>query len=150
MNSLNIRPYHADDHAALVALLEEAFPDNPPWNTPEAMIQQKLNHSPEGLLVGITHGGELAASVMAGYDGRRGWINALSVLKAHRGHGFGKVMVEAAITLISDLGGVKVNLQITQGNTSLEAYYQRLGFITENRISMSIMTAAGKVYQDKQ
>ncbi len=148
MTKLIIRPYHAEDHDALVALLDEAFPNNPPWNTPDAMIRQKLYHSPESLLVGITEGGELAASVMAGYDGRRGWINALSVLKAYRGQGYGKAMVEAAITIISDLGGVKVNLQITEGNTSLEAYYRGLGFITENRISMSILTDAGKAYKD--
>jgi ribosomal protein S18 acetylase RimI-like enzyme len=112
------------------------------------MIEQKLSHSPASLLVGIAEDGVLVASVMAGYDGRRGWINALSVLKSHRGRGYGKIMIEAALDLISAEGGVKVNLQITNGNTKLEAYYQSLGFITEDRVSMSIMTKAGKAWRD--
>jgi ribosomal protein S18 acetylase RimI-like enzyme len=144
MPSLTVRPYQAGDNEALVNLLNEAFPDNPPWNAPETMIEQKLSHSPESLLVGISEDGMLAASVMAGYDGRRGWINALAVLRSHRGQSYGQIMVEAALDLIAAQGGRKVNLQITGENTKLEAYYHSLGFITENRISMSIMTKTGK------
>ena len=138
MTTLKIRAYQAEDHDDLVALLDEAFPNDPPWNAPPLLIAAKLAHSPQGLLVGIADDGTLAAAVLAGYDGHRGWINTLSVLKAYRGRDYGKAMIDAAIAHLKAEGAVKINLQIRGDNTRLQRYYERLGFITEDRISLGI------------
>ena len=36
--SLEIRPYEPRDHAQVVALWSDVFPDDPPWNEPASMI----------------------------------------------------------------------------------------------------------------
>ena len=66
-----------DDEAALVELWV-ACGLTRPWNDPGRDIARKLADSAELLLVG-EEDGELVASVMAGYDGHRGWINYLAV-----------------------------------------------------------------------
>ncbi len=66
-----------------------------PSNDPRKDIRRKLQVQPEMFLVGIV-GQELVASVMAGYEGHRGWINYLAVSPDIAIQGFGKaIMTEA-------------------------------------------------------
>lgn len=144
---LTIRAYEDKDQDNLITLYQLAFPHDPPWNDPSDMIACKKAIDAEGLLVGL-HQGKVMASVMAGYDGHRGWINCLAVHPDHRGQDFGAAMINAAIDLMTDRGAVKVNLQIRGDNTSLKRYYERLGFETEDRISMGLLTRRGKSFQN--
>ena len=50
--NLRIRPFAAADRPPLRALWTRVFPDDPPWNAPDLMIDQKLTVQPELLLVG--------------------------------------------------------------------------------------------------
>ena len=138
MSALKISAYSPEDRPQLISLLQEAFPEDPPWNAPELLIDAKYEHSPQGLLVGFTEDGTLAAAVLAGYDGHRGWINTLCVLKDHRGKGYGHAMMDAALAQLKKEGAVKINLQIRGDNTALQYYYAQYGFMTEDRISMGI------------
>src|SRR2546425_13068575 len=36
---VEIRPYESKDHAQVVALWSDVFPDDPPWNEPASMIR---------------------------------------------------------------------------------------------------------------
>jgi ribosomal protein S18 acetylase RimI-like enzyme len=145
--TLKIRPYEQSDRDPVIALWAEAFADDPPWNDPAMMLSEKLAFQPKGLLVGIA-ADQVIAVVMAGYDGHRGWINALAVSANHRGRGYGKAMLYAAINDLDSHGAVKVNLQIRGDNTALEGFYRSCGFISENRISMGMLTPKGAMYQD--
>ena len=49
-----------------------------PANNPEKDIERKLAVNPELFLVGLLND-TLVATCMAGYEGRRGWINLLAV-----------------------------------------------------------------------
>ena len=49
-----------------------------PWNDPRKDIRRKLHVQPELFLVGVREG-EVVATVMAGYEGHRGWVNYLAV-----------------------------------------------------------------------
>lgn len=142
---LQIRPFAIADSADVIALWAEAFPEDPPLNDPAMMLAAKQESQPRGLLVG-TVSDQVIAVVMAGYDGHRGWINSLAVRADHRGKGYGKAMLDAAVNDLDARGAVKVNLQIRGGNTRLEQFYQSCGFETELRISMSIITPKGKAF----
>ena len=91
---MEIRSFQSDDADALVALWQ-ACALTRPWNDPHADIARKLADSPELLLVGLVDG-RLVASVMAGYDGHRGWMNYLAVAPEAQGHGYGRAIVRAA------------------------------------------------------
>ncbi len=142
-DSIHIRIYDDRDEDAVCALWRRVFPDDPPWNEPKAMLAQKTSFQAEGLLVGEENG-HIVAAVMAGYDGHRGWINAMAVDPAHRAKGYGKDLIDAAVAKLEDMGAVKVNLQVRGDNMALRRYYESLGFEVEDRISMSMLTRRGE------
>ena len=49
-----------------------------PWNDPAMDISIKINFQPELFLVGQI-GQRIVGTVMAGFEGHRGWINYLAV-----------------------------------------------------------------------
>jgi ribosomal protein S18 acetylase RimI-like enzyme len=51
----------------------------PPWNDPRKDIARQLRMQPELFLVASTEDESVVGSVMAGYEGHRGWINDLAV-----------------------------------------------------------------------
>ena len=73
---------------------------------------------------------------MAGYDGHRGWLYAVSVLPEFRRGNTGSLLVNHATRSLQELGCTKVNLQVRATNTDVVAFYESLGFVTEERISM--------------
>lgn len=123
---MRIRPFERADAAAVVSLWE-ACELTRPWNDPHADIERKLAHSPALFLVGVEDG-QVIGSVMAGYDGHRGWINYLAVHPALRGHGRGRALMDAAEERLTALGCPKVNLQVRQGNEAACAFYEAIGY----------------------
>ena len=80
---------------------------------------------------------KLIASVMAGYDGHRGYINYLAVHPDFQARGYGKQLMDNVENGLRELGCPKINLQIREWNDKVFSYYQKLGFVEENRINMS-------------
>ena len=131
---MNVRKFREADRPAMVALWREVFPDDPPHNEPESMIAAKL--AVDDLIFVTEDQGSLVGACMAGYDGHRGWLYAVAVSAAHRRRGAGAALVQAAMTALKDLGCIKVNLQVRSTNTDVAAFYESLGFATEERLSM--------------
>ena len=131
---MKIRPYQPADAAAVVALWQECGLTRP-WNDPHEDIRRKLGVRPEWFLVGIMDG-ELVATVMAGYEGHRGWLNYLAVAPAHRKGGLGRELVRAAEELLLQAGCPKVNLQIRSGNADVIEFYRRVGYQIDDVVSM--------------
>jgi ribosomal protein S18 acetylase RimI-like enzyme len=103
----------------------------------------------DGLLFVAVAGGKVVGSIMAGYDGHRGWIYSLAVLPDFRRRGLGSRLVQHAEEQLRLLGCPKINLQIMNGNEEVESFYRKLGYEAERRISMgkkipsNITTAEG-------
>jgi hypothetical protein len=76
--SIEIRPYESRDQAQVVALWSDVFRDDPPWNEPASMIRRKLTVQPELFLVTVADD-QVVGTVMAGFDGVRGWIHHLGL-----------------------------------------------------------------------
>jgi len=75
-------------------------------------------------------------TVMAGYDGHRGWIYSVAVAPQHRRKGIGSRLMSVAEEALIERGCVKINLQILEGNEAVTAFYSSLGFSVEKRVSM--------------
>src|SRR5436305_8523237 len=100
-SAFTIRPYVEADEAGVVRLWREVFPDNPRWNDPRADITRKLDCQRDLFLVGDLHG-RVVATVMAGFDGHRGWVHLVAVASDYRRRGFGQaVMREAERRLVN-------------------------------------------------
>jgi len=106
-----------------------------PWNDPRKDIARKLAVQRDLFLVGAV-GDRILATVMAGYDGHRGWINYLAVDPDRRRQGFARALMGAAEERLRALGCAKINLQIRQDNSEAIAFYRRLGFAEDASVSM--------------
>ena len=133
-SSLLIRPFKEGDEEALVSLWNMCKL-TVPWNNPYKDIARKLKVQAELFLVGYLED-KLIASVMAGYDGHRGWINYFAVHPDFQARGYGKQLMEKVENGLRELGCPKINLQIREGNDKVFSYYQKLGFVEEKRINM--------------
>lgn len=131
---MQIRPFGLADEAALVALWE-ACGLTRPWNDPHQDIARKLTVQPELFLVGVSDGAVMA-SVMAGYEGHRGWMNYLAVAPRFRGRGLGRLLVEHVERALLERGCPKVNLQVRATNPEAVAFYRRLGYVQDESISL--------------
>jgi ribosomal protein S18 acetylase RimI-like enzyme len=131
---MDIRQYRAADEAAVIRLWTECDLVRP-WNDPRKDIQRKLTVQPELFLVGELDA-EVVASVMAGYDGHRGWVNYLAVAASCRKRGFGRMLMERVEVQLRAMGCPKVNMQIRSSNAAVLAFYERLGYAQDQTISL--------------
>ena len=137
----SIRAYCASDQAQVIALWERCGLVRP-WNIPADDIAAKLAFQPELLFVAEDprqvegDGSRIVGSVMAGYDGHRGWINYLSVDPLLRRSGMGRALMEHAETALRTLGCPKINLQVRDTNTDVVAFYRSLGYEIEEVVSL--------------
>lgn len=132
--SLTIRPYAEPDQAAIIELWQRCGLTRP-WNDPARDIARKLTVQPENFLVGLL-GEAVVASVMASFDGHRGWINYLAVDPTCQGNQFGRQMMDYAEARLLAMGCPKINLQVRADNTEVIAFYESLGYTTDRVISL--------------
>jgi ribosomal protein S18 acetylase RimI-like enzyme len=131
---MQIRPFNLTDETAVVALWQRCGLTRP-WNDPRKDIRRKLQVRPDLSLVGVA-GGEIVATVMAGYEGHRGWINYLAVEPAHQREGLGRQIMAEAERLLREAGCPKINLQIRTTSRQALEFYRRLGYAVDDVISM--------------
>ena len=131
---MEIRAYRPGDEGAVVALWQECGLTRP-WNDARRDIARKLLVQPELFLIG-TLNGELIATVMAGYEGHRGWVNYLAVAPRARGRGWGRALMERVEQLLKDLGCPKVNIQLRSSNADVVAFYRAVGYAPEEIVSL--------------
>ena len=135
VTSCSVRSFKPSDHQTLIALWARVFPDDPPRNAPELMIDNKLRVQPELLLIAEMEG-QLAGAVIAGFDGTRGWIYHLAVAPEFRRRGIATALVRAAEEGLGRLGCPKVNLQVRAENAGVVNFYKAVGYGVEERVSM--------------
>jgi ribosomal protein S18 acetylase RimI-like enzyme len=132
--TLQVRPFIEADEAQVVDLWERCGLVRA-WNDPRKDIARKLHVQRELFLVGVD-GDRIVATVMAGYEGHRGWINYLAVDPDCRRQGFARALMAAAEERLRDLGCPKINLQIRHDNGEAIAFYRRIGFAEDAAISL--------------
>jgi ribosomal protein S18 acetylase RimI-like enzyme len=130
---MQIRSYRPSDKSSVIDLWHKCDLIRS-WNDPEKDIKRKLKVQGEWFLVG-TIDDEIMASVMAGYDGHRGWVNYLAVAPEHQKLGFGQKMMAEAEQLLRQVGCPKLNLQLRDSNTEAIKFYQKLRYQIDDVIS---------------
>lgn len=131
---MNIRPFNPADAGSIIDLWKKCDlvkPENDPWRD----IERKMRVDPELLLVG-EEDGRVIATVMAGFEGHRGWINYAAVHPEYRKKGYGKRMMEAAEDALKKLNCPKINLHVRSNNEEALGFYQAIGYQTDDVISL--------------
>ena len=119
----------------VIALWETVFGYEDSHNRPGLAIDMKLA-APDGLFFVAVVDDTVVGTVLAGYDGHRGWLYAVAVHPAHRKQGLGKALVRFAEEALTARGCLKINLQLIADNASMASFYEALGYAVEPRISM--------------
>jgi ribosomal protein S18 acetylase RimI-like enzyme len=104
-------------------------------NEPNRVIDSKLTVD-DGLFFVAIDDGSVVGTVLAGYDGHRGWIYSLAVDPRSQKRGHGSALIREAENHLAMRGCLKVNLQIMEGNEQVRSFYGAAGYSVENRISM--------------
>ncbi len=124
--SIRIRPFEPRDTDSVISLWHAAGLTRP-WNDPRKDIERKLQVQPELFLVAVD-AGAVVGSVMAGYDGHRGWLYYLASDPARRGAGIGRALVGEAERRLEAMGCPKVQLMVRPDNEGARGFYDALGY----------------------
>jgi ribosomal protein S18 acetylase RimI-like enzyme len=131
---MEMRPYQDSDEAIVVRLWAECGLVRS-WNDPHKDIRRKLAVQPEFFLVGVLDGAVIA-TVMAGFDGHRGWVNYLAVAEKFRRRGLGRMLMQRVENQLRDMGCPKLNMQVRSSNAAVMAFYERLGYRRDEAVSL--------------
>ena len=131
---MQLRPYAAADEHAVVELWRRCELTRP-WNDPHKDIQRKLTTQAELFLVGELEGG-IIATIMAGFDGHRGWVNYLAVAPEHRARGYGRLLMRHIEEKLTARGCPKLNIQVRTGNKDVLEFYRRIGYSIDEAVSL--------------
>lgn len=131
---MQIRTYQPQDETPLVHLWDRCGLLRP-WSTPHKDIALKMAFQPDLLLVGEQQD-QIVASVMAGYDGHRGWLNYLAVHPDFQHQGLGREIILEAERRLLALGCPKINVQIRESNEQVMAFYEKIGFANDHVFGM--------------
>jgi ribosomal protein S18 acetylase RimI-like enzyme len=134
MASVLVRAFKEEDEARIIELWTFGGLVRP-WNDPKKDIERKLKVQRELFLVAELEG-VIVGTVMAGYDGHRGWVNYLAVDIGQRRRGIGSALMRDAERRLKVLGCPKLNLQVRLENTAVQAFYAALGYAVDPVASM--------------
>jgi len=140
--NIEIRAFRPEDAEFIVNLWNDCGL-TVPWNDPRRDIARKLRVQSELFLVAIQDD-RIVGSVMAGYEGHRGWINYLAVHPTQQRAGVGSALMERAEELLRAAGCPKINLQVRRTNLQAIGFYESIGFREDDVVSLGKRLEADK------
>jgi len=90
-------------------------------------IEKYLKRNPRTAFVAELEG-EIVGVILAGHDGRRGYIHHTCVASELRHNGIGTRLVETALEALSSEGISKVALVVFEKNSGGNDFWERMGF----------------------
>lgn len=90
-------------------------------------IDRFLQRNPDTCFV-AEEDGKLAGVIIAGNDGRRGYIYHTAIDPAQRRKGIASKLVDTALRALRELGIIKVALVVFDRNAAGNAFWENIGF----------------------
>ena len=137
---MNLRPFRYADPASTgdqlqVIALWHTCGLTRPWNDPAKDIARKRTVQPDLFLV-MEDAGQIVGSAMFGFEGHRGWVNYLAVAPSHQRRGLARLLMAEGEARLTALGCPKLSLQVRAGNAQAIAFYEHLGYATDEAVSL--------------
>lgn len=131
---MNIRKMHINDYEAVYAL----------WLSCKGMglndlddskegIERYLRRNPDTCFVAVSEN-EIIGVILAGNDGRRGFIHHTAVSPSHRNQGIAAALVKKALEALKNCGINKVSLLVFKRNETGNAFWEKMGFTAREDI----------------
>ena len=131
---IGIAPASGTDRAAVTALWQAAGLTRP-WNDPGVDFDLALGNPTSTVLV-AREGERILGSVMAGFDGHRGWIYYLATDPDHLQQGVGRTLVTAAEDWLRKLGCPRVRLMVRGDNLAARGFYRAIGYDDQDVVTL--------------
>ena len=90
-------------------------------------IEKYIKRNPTSSFV-AEENGKIVGVIMAGHDGRRGYIHHTAVLPAYRNQGIAKRLVDSAMSALDAEGINKVALVAFKKNELGNGFWEKIGF----------------------
>lgn len=97
-------------------------------------IQRYLRRNPSTCFV-AEEDGQVVGAILAGHDGRRGWIYHTAVSQEYRRRGIGTALVRAALNALTEEGITKVALVVFSRNQDGNRFWEKQGFSLRTDLS---------------
>jgi ribosomal protein S18 acetylase RimI-like enzyme len=104
-----------------------------PWNDPHADIALARRTEGSTVLIGWLDD-VIAASVMVGSDGHRGWLYYMGVDPKLQRAGLGRQIMAAAETWLLARGVPKIQLMVRGENAQAQGFYRQLGYEPQDTV----------------
>ncbi|TCM17138.1 acetyltransferase (GNAT) family protein [Novosphingobium sp. PhB165] len=125
----------AADREAVVALWH-AVGLTRPWNDPDADFNLACRGETSAILLARDGEGELAGTVMVGFDGHRGWVYYLGVREEWRGQGVARALMAACEAWLIARGCPKVQLMVRGDNRAALGFYDAIGYAAQDVVTL--------------
>lgn len=131
---VNVEPATTADRDAVIALWQAARLTRP-WNNPGSDFDLALANPTSTILL-ARDGDALLGSVMAGFDGHRGWVYYLATNPKLLKRGIGRLLMTAAEDWLRSLGCPRVRLMVRTDNLDARGFYQAIGYDDQDVVTM--------------
>ncbi|WP_274648855.1 GNAT family N-acetyltransferase [Paenibacillus humicola] len=126
-NETIYREMTAGDYAAAIRLWQETEGMALSEADSEENISFYLARNP-GFSFVCEIGGRLAGTILAGHDGRRGYIYHCAVSREHRGRGIGRELAGWSLSRLREAGIAKCHLFVISDNEGGGEFWSRTGW----------------------
>ncbi len=132
---MKYRTMHIDDYADALALWQSAEGVQLRSADSRDGIARYLTRNP-GLSFVAESGGKVVGTIMAGHDGRRGYIQHLSVQAACRNTGIGGELLRRCLAALKQAGISKSHVQVLSDNKIACHFWLARGWQRRDDIAM--------------
>ena len=127
-SAVEIRPMYLADYEAVYRLWTSAPGVGlQSLDDSEAVISRYLERNPTTCFV-ATHSDQIVGSILAGHDGRRGYLYHAMLAEDFRGKDVGRALVETALDALKQEGIHKAALVVFKDNESGSRFWKALGW----------------------
>ncbi len=133
--AISIRPLAMTDYAAIATLLQGTSGVTFKAADDYAATERYLLRNPGLSFVAVVDGA-IVGLVMAGHDGRRGYLQHLVVQPQHRGRGLARQLVDRCLTALAQVGIAKTHLFVLQDNEDAHGFWRSLGWQVRDDVVM--------------
>jgi len=91
-------------------------------------FERHLRRNPESSFV-ANHRGRIVGAVLAGHDGRRGYLYHLLVLPEFRGRGLGRALVERSLAALKQEGILRVIITVLKTNDLGHGFWKKCDWL---------------------
>jgi len=131
---MKIRDLEPTDYDALIALWDAAgLPYRPRGRDRRERIAGEIA-GPCSVFLAAEEDGVLIGAILGTHDGRKGWVNRLAVLPAHRGRGIGRRLTAEVERRLREQGIEIVTCLIEGWNEGSMGFFERIGYVQHPEI----------------